>query len=396
MPQIGQGVMVNGTPTADPVTVFYNGADAISEGMGLCYDVFNATAANRYYYVVKPTLKLLQAGAFAGYVNQGQKRSVADGTGEIDIIPWDGQILRGASVLTDENVAVGDLLAPIPESYNFGKAVHMTPVFRVTTAVDGSTTASLVIGDYGANVYSHQGMSDKFARFFDDFVGLTTIAAVVANAVADQTTWLLTGTTAAATYKDNNSIGATDAAVAATQKGNGILRLTPTTTTQANITLNGEAFALDVGKSLMFRVRFALNDVTTGTVGAFLGISLTDTAFIASLPTDYMGFTVAGTGSGLLTFNYVKDGTGGLVTSATLATLAADTFVEATFLIRNRGAGGMSLAAWVDTGSGPVLGVSTVTSTEVVDNESLTCVIETKGAEAHILDIDRVEIVNSR
>lgn len=375
-----QGVSFEGRQNYTTRRVYANIAalTVLIPGMALCYDSNNATAANRYQYVEKPSLDNI--GDFAGVVAPG---NTTTGPGWIYIIEFDGGILRGTTVYTDESIAEGDFLGPIPGSYAFGKCVVGAPLFRATETVDRSTTAGTVTGDFGGQLASHPQWQNRIIRFFDHFDGSKVISApAVANAVADAGTYLLTGTTATAAFADS-----TGPEAAAALQAQGMVVLTPTTTTQANLTMNGEPFRLDSGKSAFFRGRFCLNDVTTGTTGAFLGLSITDTAFLASKPTDYIGFLVT---NAVLAFEYVKDGATGVVTSGTLATLVADTFVEVAFLIRNRGAGGMSLTVWVNGVEATV----TLTATEIVDNESLTLVIETKGAEAHILKVDRVEINN--
>lgn len=381
---LGQEMQINATPVVvKGVEVYANiaAADQITEGMYLCYDTSAGT--NKNWYCVKGTLANI--GDFAGIVAPGQIRT---GPGPVEIIPWDGRMYRGISAYVTENIAAGDLLGPIPGTYEFGRCVIGRPVFKATAALDpGATTPNLnlVTGFFGGQIATMEEQANKILRFSDHFIGLTTIAAAVANAVADQTTYLLTGTSSAAAYVDSLAGPEGTAAAAA---ASGILKVTTNTTNQANLTMNGEPFRLDANKNLFFRIRAAVDVVSASKKMAF-GLGITDTTFNAG-HSDALYFLV---NAGAVTFGYQKGGAGEVtVTPSPAITVAAGDFHEFAFLARNKGGtnAGKEIQVWVDNTAVSL----TLTSTEFPDDQSLTFIAEALGDSAVNMSLDRVEIVN--
>ena len=381
---LGQDIQVAATPiVAKGIDVYANisTSDTISEGMALCYD--SGAGTNKNWYVVKPSLSNI--GDFAGIVNAGSGRT---GPGLVEILPWDGRIYRGVNVYTRENIVAGDLLGPIPGTYEMGHSLFGRPVFRATAALDpGATTpnVNLVNGWYGALFSSAEETSAKILRFSDHFLGMSTVAAAVANAVADQTTYLLTGTNSAAAYVDSLAGPEGTAAAAA---ASGILKVTTNTTNQANLTMNGEPFRLDANKNLFFRIRAAVDVVSASKKMAF-GLGITDTTFNAG-HSDALYFLV---NAGAVTFGYQKGGAGEVtVTPSPAITVAAGDFHEFAFLARNKGGtnAGKEIQVWVDNTAVSL----TLTSTEFPDDQSLTFIAEALGDSAVNMSLDRVEIVN--
>lgn len=376
----GEGISYEGAPTTTPVMVYANisAGESISEGYALCFDSDNATAANRTKYVEKPTLANLKD--FAGVVAPGHART---GPGYIAIIPWDGQVQRGATVYTDESVAAGDLLEPVPGTYAFGKCVIGTPVFRTTEAVDRSVTAGTVTGDFGSRFAEE---SSRILRFVDDFLK------VGASATGDAAQYVLTGT--GATFTGADALGP-EAAAAAQGAGVGVLSAL-TTGFEANLQLNGEPFRLD--RSLFFRAR-----VAPGTVNSesrqFVGLNLAGSTDMGDATgTDFIGFRMIDTA---LSFIYGKDATSSALQTATAATaqaisavtLVADTFVDVAFHLRYKASGVYALTIYVN---GAAVSHTLVTA-DVCDNESMTfaLVVDDAGGDSNcIVKIDRIEINN--
>ena len=357
--------------------VFVNEALTIPIGAAVCYDRTRSVVGQRDHYCSRPTLanELELAGVV---VSQGKHTPV--GPLQLDVISPE-TITRGVQVLTDELVAVGDFLSPIPGSFSWGKAVRGRPVFRCTEAFDGTTTAGLVRGDFGFQVISEAEQSGRIVRFFDHFAGAQGVGI---STTADVAKFLLAGTSAACVYGD--SFGPE---LAAAQQANGVLSATTNTTNQASVTLNGEPFRLDTGKSVFLRARFALSSLAA-TTDAFIGLGVTDTDFITAA-SDYIGFRVA---NGTLTVRSQK-GAAGEISIATGTTLIANEFVEVAILVRNRAAAvcRKDIFVWVN-GTQVAYTNNDTDRAEIPDVESLTFIAEVKGSAARTLNIDLVEIGN--
>lgn len=374
------GGSVKGKSIGVPVQYTYSGSNGstLAVGMPLCFDTTQATAALRYSRVTDPTYN--NRHEYAGYITKVINQTT------VNVMPGD-ILMPDAEVLVDELVTPGTLLGVVPGSRYFGRAVAGRILGIAGETVDGSSTAALCQCIHGFRAGFHDMEArGKLVTFFDDMLGMHTIAPAVASAVADAQTYLLTGTSSAATYVDSlATVGEVAGAIA--KRAAGVLRLTTNTTNPANITLNGEPFGLGVESSLFFRARCALSSVAANTDFA-IGLCITDTAYWASKPTDYIAFEW---NDGAITLCYVKDGATGLVTSDTLATAVADTFNEVAFLVRNR-AGALSISAWVDGEAKTI----TSTSSELVDNESLTFFAEAVFTSAISASLDYVEINNYR
>lgn len=378
---------VNGTPIADAgfQVYFNNTTDTLTEGMAVCYDWDNATLANRSVYVEKPSLN--NAEHFAGIIAPGGGNTPGV-AGWVKIIPYDGYVQRAVNVHTDENIVAGDILGLIPGEYVLGKWVYGPALFRATEAQDRTTTAGLVRGDFGPQITNPIMAANKRISFFTHCAGEVPVSApAVANAVADAGGFLLTGTSSAITYVDSLT---TSEAGAANLKGKGVLKLTPNTTNEASLTMNGEPFTLAAGCNLFMRVRLAVSNILADSQ-VMVGFSPTDTAPIGSLNADYLAFISA---TAAVNLDYVKDGTTGKVSVTSGHTLVADTFVELAVLVRHRVAstGGADIHIWynqTETAS------PTETQSEIPDDESLTFFIASiAGTTADTVSVDYIEINN--
>lgn len=370
---------------AKTIKVYFNpvtATDQLQTGMVVCYDD-TATAANRSIYVAKPSYN--NYSDVAGIVAPGQKLPV--GATEVELIPWDGAIYRGAQVYTDEDVADGDILGVIPGEYALGKWVVGNPLFRCKEAQTRATTgAGLVSGDFGPILYGVSTLASKRVSFFDHFAGQNTVSApAVANSVADAGTWLLTGTSSAAAYVDSLTTSETGAAAT---RANGVLRPTPNTTNEASLTLNGEPFTLAAGCNLFARMRYAQNRIDADGVVGF-GVGITDTTPLTSLSD---GVTVYSS-TAAVKLDYTK-GSATAATKTTGATLVADTFIEMAFLIRHKIAstGGLDVHCWYN---GTEVSSPTETQSLIPDTKSLTLFIASKsGTTAHVVSVDYIECNN--
>jgi hypothetical protein len=361
-------VSVNGVPQPDPIWCHYEGTEVLQAGYPMCFDHDHAAAADgslaeRSYVVEQPSL--LNFGHFAGYVAEGQ--GTKQGPCWVSLIPPAGNIpYTNANVWTRQNVTAGDFLEPIPGSWYWGKqCIGDTPIFRATQTVDRSATAGVVMGEYGAIRASWGELASKVVLFRDHYVGMGA-----PNATADVGAYDVNAGNAGTVLFDDDATG-------------GVLELTSGNSGfQCQIALNGEPFTMAAEKSVFFRARINVSKIDAS-CDAFVGLTITDSNYWSTKPTDYMGFEIV---DGALTFVYVKDGTTGLVTSGTLATLVADTFVEVAFHYDGEG----HITVWVNG----VAQTITTTTTEVPDNENLTFQADIVSNAAAILRLDRLEIGN--
>jgi len=357
--------------------VYYADSVIPLAGSAVCYDRTRTTVAERDSYVTRPTLSNFQDVAGV-VVAQGKHTTVGPKT--LEIVPVEN-MTRGVQVLTDENVAVGDYLAPIPGNTSgyWGKAVAGPGIFRCTEAADGSgTSPALVRGDLGYWIATEAEQATKILRFFDHF------ASGGASATADATRYALAGTSAAAAYSDDFGPEKTGA-----QSGNGVLAITTNTTNQANLALNGEPFRLDAGKSVLLRARFAVSSISA-TTDAFVGLGATDTTQIAGA-SDYIGFRLA---NAALTVRAQKGGSGEATLALSTNMVAAE-FMEVAILVRNRAAATAKkeITMWVN-GTQISYTNSDTDRAEIPDDQSLTFIAEAVGSAARTLYLDYVSIAN--
>lgn len=358
------GIVMNGPPRV----ATYNGSSTLVKGMAVCYDVTQSTADLQNTFVTDPTFNNMHRPA--GVVLNVGTTDPVTGYEEVTILPVADGVAYNVEVLTDQNIAAGDVLGVVPGSLYWGKAVCGRGLFLATEAVNGSSTPALIQGDFGWNAVDPAFERTKIMRFFDDFLGERGL-----GTTADLGGWLSTlGTGGSATF-DDDAIGGICELLAATSGF------------RANLTLNGEPFKAD--KDLFFRCRVNISNVTASEGVAIIGVGLTDTSWNGGVPTDYIIFDFAS--GGVVTCKYVKDGATGLVT-VTGTTVAADTWVDLAFLVKWRGST-PELHIWID---GTKL-THSATTTEIVDNENLTIVAESFSAtNPSTFRIDRVECNNAR
>jgi len=371
-------------PQAKTIKVYFNPVtttDQLQTGMAVCYDR-TASAANRYTYVVKPTLN--NVGDFAGIVAPGQK--LAAGATEVEIIPWDGTVYRGVQVYTDEDVTTGDYLGVVPGEYVLGKWTVGRPVFQAMEAFTGATTAAgLVKGYLGVGNVSNEELGSKCLRYFNHFAGTGT-----ASATADATEYAATLLSGTITQVDDLTLQpSSGAAVAATAAAYGALKLTSSTTSEVCCQLNGEPFSISATQSIFFRARVALSSVATQS--AWFGLSNTDTTPTASLPSDHIGFKVLVASPGLVTFTYNNSG-GTAVTKSTAITLTNNTFAEFAVLVRMKSTSAVDIHLFAN---GTEVASVTETLASIPYDESLTVGFgHFDSTSAQSMYVDRVEVYN--
>jgi hypothetical protein len=355
-------VSVNGTPQPDPIWCYYAGTELLQPGYPLCFDHDNATAAKRAYVVEKPSL--LNHGHFAGYV-EGDGN--LQGPCWLSVIPPAGNApYTNAAVWTNQNVTAGDFLEHVPGSWSWGKhTIGDRPIFRATQTVDRSATAGTCTGEFGHVNASWGEFNGKVLQLRDHFLGYGA-----PNATADVGAW-------------DVNVGTGGTVLFADDLAGGWLEISSLTSGfQAQILSNGEPFTMAAEKSVFFRCRLQVSKITA-TSNYFVGLTIPDTNVFSTKPTDYMGFTIA---DGALKFEYVKDGTTGVVTSSTLATLVINTSYEVAFHYD----GESTIRVWVDG----VEQTITITTTEIVDNEALAFAADVSSDATAILRLDRLEIGN--
>lgn len=357
--------------------VYVNETLTVPAGAAVCYDRTRTTVGERNYYVNRCTLA--NFNDLAGVVVSQGKHGIT-GPVRLGIVPL-SSLERGVQVLTDENIAVGDYLAPIPGTFYWGKATIGRPLFRATQAVDGSTTPALVTGDFGLTVATEAELSSKRIDWFDHFNG----QAGQGYAAADVSKWVLTGTSAAVTYADSF----TPSDKTAAQAGLGVLNLTSNTTNQANLTMNGEPFSVGTGKSVFIQARIAVDDISADS-DIFLGLHTNDTDYWGG-SADQIGIRVV---DGAIQLVFQKSTSGAVVVS-TGVSLTANEFKTISILARNRAAavGKKDLYIWVD---GTLVSYTNndTDRAEFPDTESLTIVAEAKGSAARVLRIDSLQVTN--
>lgn len=362
--------------------VYFNDAVVPPVGGAVCFDRTQSTFDLRNAYVTKPTLGNIVD--FAGIVLEtGNERSA--GPGYVIIAPVDHGVLRGISVLTDENVTAGDFLGPIPGSYSLGKAILGPIAFRATESVNGSATAALVRGDLGPAAYFGSDILSRMINIFDHFEQ----GGAMAVATPGIARYNIFGTSAAAAFQSGMYAEQATAAL----RASGVLRITSNTTNNAGIALPGEPFGCPVGSSIFYRTRVAISTAIAANFSCCFGLGLVaDVANVtqtAMAVNDFVGF--ASLSGAAWSVQYQK-GASGLVAATIGAVPVINQFTEFAFLMRNKAtgtaAGNKELYFWQDG----VLLSHTPTLTEFPDDQSFSAQFDCIGSSANTLDIDRLEI----
>lgn len=372
---------IAGQQVASPRPFLYRGTAEIPEGGALCLDWDNSTVADRDRIVEQPTLNNINH-----HVGFSLRRVPADSAGSdrwVDVVPV-GLPIPGATIHTDENCAVEDLLGPVPGTFAYGRAVLGEPCFIVTTAVDRSaaSSAGLVTGRWGP--VPQEVQNRKLYRFFDDFYGDKTI--------------VLGGFTPAEVLIGGYEVTGASVAAAYTSDAGGRLVLTPNTTNIAQIHPGAANFPiiLSAGKSCFFRanVNFGVgavdNDVFCGL--AITGAAITD----GTVPPldDYLGFYMQGDSSGLINIATNRDNGTDNVTSTGI-TQVADAMHDLAFLVRNRLAGDLinntTVQVWVDGVLTNTLSSAAVNALINKDEAMRPVFAGIGGAAAVAIEIDRWE-----
>lgn len=149
------------------------------------------------------------------------------------------------------------------------------------------------------------------------------------------------------------------------------------------IQLKNETFKWQSDKQMWLRARFKVSDATEADL--IIGLYITDTSPLASLPSDGLYFYKAD-GSTSLLFSVRKNGTS---TSVTMGTLVSDTYVIATAYWD-----GFQWNVWFDTAP-----VGTITdTTNIVDDEELAIGMAVQNGEAvaKTLSVDYLLISKDR
>lgn len=329
----------NGQQQGQAIKVNYSGTDTPLGGQPMCYDWQNSTVALRSSQVIRPTLNSIRH--FAGYVVAGSFKQNDAGTGgEMEIIPPTSAKVSGVKIYTDENCAVGDLLAPSPGISHFCKATAHPPVAVVIEAADRSVTPGLVTVEYFTQSWAD---ADPAKAYYDNETWrYPNIPGVVAGALASHR-YFLKGTTA---IVHQNANGSTPAGT-----GVGELNLLGTTTTEAQIQEIGAQYLLSAGRSLFQRFTFKIDDISdedwflglapppTASGGVLTGVSAIASAGTTPNGTDYIGLYLDATAmAGVPKINIRK--ASGTEQNNTLTTaMVNDTYYDVAILARNRLAG---------------------------------------------------------
>lgn len=389
------GLSVDGVTIKPTETHLYSGSDTIRPGYAMCFDLSQSSANNREKYVTKPSWSnLIAKNGFAGIV-QSVGTLTAAGR-QINLIPFDGRRYNNVNVFTDENVAAGDLLGPIPDSYYFGRAVCGNAVFEAWAASDRSATAGLANGRFGP--VDPAIVAAKTYRIFHDFDGTAPI--------------FLGGATPAEFALPGLMVSGTSVGAQYTADAGGRLALTPNTTNIAQLNVGGIAagtastpsllpITLSAGISCFFRARVNFgvgavdNDVFCGL--AIAGACVTD-GTVPALD-DYLGFYMQGDSSALINIATNRDNGTDNVTS-TGTTQVADAVHDLAFLVRNRvsgdAAGATVIQVYVDGALTNTLSSAAVNALINKDEAMGPVFAGIGGASAVVIEIDRLEVVANR
>lgn len=385
--------VVNGRVQVTPIEVIYTGSDTLKNGMALCYDHDASTAAAREANVEKPSLAALLAGQFAGIVT-GAPPTGTTGNGSstrISILPWIPGCpgYRNLDVQTDQNVAAGDILGPVPESYYFGFGVIPgCALFRAAEAQNRSVTAGIVNG--AMQQFRYDEIAGKIFRQFHHFDGSLPIT--------------LGGATPAETKYPGLLVSGATVAIAGTADVGGRMALTPTTTTIAQLNSGGIAaftasgadllpYTLSAGKSIFVRgkVNFGVGAVDNS---AFFGLSITGAATSnAAVPAtdDYLGFFKKVDDDGSLFFATNRDNGTDNLTDTGINTVA-DTMYEVAFYAVNRVSGDAAEAtkvyAYVNNALVATLSSAAINALINKDEGMALVLSGIDGAAAVVLEID--------
>lgn len=396
-----------GLRSVPTITAYYTGSDTLYNGYCLAYDHdssgtaadvtrYGATKAarlGRQKLVEKPSYNNLMAGGFAGVViGLGPDGLAGNGVAvEVKLIPaW--AITNEMEALTDQNVAVGDILGPSPETYYLRQGVFPgCQWFRVTEAVDRSATAGVVHGRFGKlNPDEYQ---DKLYRVSNHFRGDTSM--------------FLGGASPAEIKLPGHVISGTSVAVDGTADPDGRIVITPNSTNIAQLNLGGLSagtasaagllpFVLSAGKAIFFRARcnFGVGAVDNS---AFIGLSITGAvAANGTVPAtdDYLGFFKKVDDDGSLFFATNRDNGTDNLTDTGINTVA-DTMYDVAFLAVNRVSGDAASATtvyvWVNGSLVATLSSAAVNAL-INKDEGMNLVFSgIDGAAAVAIELDRWE-----
>lgn len=146
-----------------------------------------------------------------------------------------------------------------------------------------------------------------------------------------------------------------------------------------------ETFRWASTKDFIMKARFKVSDATQSDL--LIGLAITDTSMLETLPTDGIFFYKADGSTSLLS-SIRKDGTS---TSITTATIVADTYVTVAFTYTAQTG---EWRAWAD---GALVGVNS-TSTNAPDDEDITISIGVQNGEAaaKTLTVDYLYVAKAR
>lgn len=221
----------------------------------------------------------------------------------------------------------------------------------------------------GAPLANYAGLNPtRYHRWFDDFDAWTA-----AN-------WVVTETDSGATETIANADG-------------GILLFQNTAADNDLVSAqwaggNGataETFKWESTKDMVIGARFKVSNATQSDV--LIGLAITDTSPLASLPSDGLFFYKADDAATLVA-QLRKNGT---ATSVSVGTMSDDTYVEV-FLVYNS-----SVGSWQTFLNGNLV-ATTTTLTNVVDDEELavTIALQNGNAAARLLSVDWLLVAKSR
>jgi hypothetical protein len=224
-------------------------------------------------------------------------------------------------------------------------------------------------GNAGMGRFYPQPDPTRYVRWFDDFHGYTS---------GD---WVVTETQA----------GATQAAAAAGHGG--ILSLVNTSTDNDVNSLQWaggsgatvESFKFTATKKFWIRARFKVSNATESDV--IIGLAITDTSPLQSLPSDYIAFYKAD-GATTLVAAAAKNSTASTIT---MGSMVDDTYVTAEMYFDGKS----TLTAMLD---GVPVGTDITSTTNIVDDEELavTIAVQAGDANARTLSVDFLEILFER
>jgi hypothetical protein len=308
--------------------VQYVGAegDELRDGQIVFYrvDTSQSTQAEKFEEYVVETCQFNNVHRPAGIITKlGHATVDATGAHRLSILPIHyAPYVPGVKVWTEQNIAIGDILGPMPGSRSFWKYCGFgRSLFRSNEAADRSTTAGTVWGDYGYDIGRHpMDNADQAPRSvlyeLGNNVATSMVGAAAGGAALSAGDWVCT--VGAGGAGGNEQVGAGVYAAGDTSFG---IQTDNGAGDHTQLQLRGAVCEPDKDCFAMYIKGLKIEDVSTSDFFAGWGTVVAD--ITGTSPSDHIAFTqLNGGASNNVDLDYAKDG--GAETSVDTGTDFAD------------------------------------------------------------------------